>query len=121
MISWLNNKGQRAEKWALRYLKRQGLQFIAKNYSHVPLGEIDLIMSDNNTVVFVEVRYRKSSSYGTPIETVTLQKQRRLLNTAHHYMLRQKWLGKLLYRFDLVGIDGNHQITWIKNAIEVEY
>lgn len=65
--------GSQAEQLALNYLQQQGLTLITQNY-HSRRGEIDLIMLDENTLVFVEVRYRKSAAYGSALESVNSQK-----------------------------------------------
>lgn len=76
-------KGLHYEKLALKYLKKQGLKFSGKNY-HCRLGEIDLIMLDHEGIVFIEVRYRANSNYGSGLDTVTRSKQQKLRLTAQH-------------------------------------
>jgi putative endonuclease len=82
------------------------------------MGEIDLIMQDLNTLVFVEVRYRKSTVYGSPLETITQSKQNKIRLTAESYLSKHK-LNNIDCRFDIVGLSGNiasPAIEWIKNA-----
>ncbi len=114
-----SQKGNIAEQQALEYLCEHGLTLVAKNF-HCKLGEIDLIMQDANVLVFVEVKYRKSSSFGTPVEAVSLSKQKKIVKTAQVYLQKQ---GLKEYnsecRFDVVAIEGssaNTDITWLKNA-----
>ena len=78
-------------------------------------------MSDQDVLVFIEVRYRKQINFGHPLETISSFKQQRLLKTALYYLEKQQLYESISYRFDAIGITQNRQITWIKNAIEVEY
>ena len=82
------------------------------------MGEIDLIMKDSDTLVFVEVRYRKNSKFGSPLETITPNKQRKIRLTAETYMAKHG-LKNTDCRFDTVGLSGNlttPTIDWVKNA-----
>ena len=77
--------GFNAEKTARPYLKKQGLSFITKNFRYKE-SEIDLIMSHQSMLVFVEVRYRRFSDLIHPVTIVTPSKQRRLIKTGLHYL-----------------------------------
>lgn len=114
--------GQRAEEAACQYLCQQGLHLIMRNYL-CKMGEIDLVMRDKANLVFVEVRYRKPSGYGSAAETVTAPKQRKLIKAAMHYLQRSPLA--LPCRFDVVGItprmNETLNIEWIKDAFRVEY
>lgn len=102
------------EEAAARYLQAAGLKLVARNYRS-RRGEIDLIARDGGTLVFVEVRYRRSSRFGSAGASVDARKQQKLLATAHSY-LQQKKLD-CPCRFDVVAIEGDAQnIQWIKNA-----
>ncbi|KJY82356.1 endonuclease [Vibrio galatheae] len=111
-------QGQHYEVAAEKYLISCGLAPIERNF-HIKGGELDLIMSDGETIVFVEVRYRKNQAYGHAAETVTASKMKKLIKAA------TLWLGKQGlsvyssdFRFDLVAIhQQGEQIEWIKNAI----
>ncbi|MCU7799815.1 MAG: YraN family protein [gamma proteobacterium symbiont of Lucinoma myriamae] len=72
-----NQKGQYAENLALNYLQEQGLTRLQENFS-CKHGEIDLIMRDNEFIVFIEVRYRKKTQFGHPLETINYAKQKRI-------------------------------------------
>jgi putative endonuclease len=111
------SQGQAAEDKALDYLRREGLALVNRNY-RCKSGEIDLIMQQNDTLVFVEVRYRQSSHFGSAAESVTTSKQRKLLITANHYL--QKNRVDRPCRFDVVGIGGKNltEIEWIQNAFQ---
>ncbi len=111
-----NELGQWAENMAHVYLCKQGLQPVERNY-RCKTGEIDLIMLDEKTLVFIEVRYRKSQRYGGSLASIDTRKQRRILTTAITY-LQSKKLDQQC-RFDVVLIDGlieNLELNWIKDA-----
>ena len=114
-------RGQDAELACCNYLQQQGLKLLAKNY-HGRRGELDLVMRDENTVVFVEVRYRKSNTYGGALESITTSKQEKLRMTAEQYLQQET---ELKYgRFDVVAMSEKVQnkgptiysFEWIKDA-----
>jgi putative endonuclease len=114
------NKGQRAEDMACQHLQRQGLSLLQKNF-HSRFGEIDLIMQHQQTLVFVEVRYRKNRDFGGPAASITPAKQDKIRKTALFFM--QKKGREFNARFDVLAICGNDldnpqqlNIEWIKNA-----
>lgn len=110
--------GCRGEKQALDYLQLRGLVHLESNYL-CKVGEIDLVMRDGDTLVFVEVRQRKNNLYGTPLETVSSAKKHKLRRTAEHFLLVRKISTRQALRFDVVGILGagaNAQIDWVQNA-----
>ncbi len=114
---WL---GRTAENEACRYLKKQGLKAIAKNY-HCRFGEIDIIMQDNDVLIFVEVRYRKNMAYGRPEETVDRRKQTKIGKTALHFLQTHSEYNDVAVRFDVVALtnnDNNHhfEVEWFKDA-----
>lgn len=111
-------KGQRTEAMALKFLRRRGLKIIDKNF-RARCGEIDLIMRDQECLVFVEVRYRHNTHYGSSIETIGLAKQRKIIKTAEYYLLKNQKLARLTCRFDIIAIDTDKHgidIKWVKNA-----
>ncbi|MCH2190906.1 MAG: YraN family protein [Gammaproteobacteria bacterium] len=111
--------GNRAEKLAARYLSTQGVKIIERNY-RCKLGEIDLIGLDGDCLVFIEVRYRKHCDFGTPADTVDINKQVKLKKAAKHYLLKQRAF-QYPARFDVIGLSGslfNARLEWIKNAID---
>lgn len=114
--------GNYAEELAKEYLCKQGLRLIERQYRS-KLGEIDLIMQERQTLVFVEVRYRETDEFGAPEETITASKQRRLIKTAQFYQQTHAFTENLYSRFDVVAILGskpNLKITWIPNAFGVQ-
>ncbi len=106
-------RGEKSEQIALQYLVKQGLIAIDKNY-HCKHGELDLIMRDQQTLVIIEVRYRKSKKFGGAEESITATKQSRIIATTQHYLLVNKI--KSAIRFDVIAMSGNNEINWIKNA-----
>lgn len=117
-------KGNSAEQFAKHFLQRQGLTFVSQNY-RCKYGEIDLIMRDQKTTVFVEVRYRKSQRFGSGAETVDYRKQRKLVATASHYLQNNRKAAKQPCRFDVISLTANpvsshsdYTVDWIVNAIE---
>ncbi len=114
-------RGKQAEQGALDFLQGKGLKLLQRNY-FCRLGEIDLIMQEQRTLVFVEVRYRKSSLYGTAAETVNQRKQTKLIRAALHYLQHNPRAAKLAARFDVVGVSGepahHFQYQWIANAFQ---
>lgn len=110
--------GQAAENAAAIYLEQQGLQLIERNFS-CKTGEIDLILKDQDQLVFAEVRFRKNHQFGGAAASVTLAKQQKLHRTASYYLKR--WHSPPACRFDVVAMtfDSQQQIiceNWIKNA-----
>lgn len=109
--------GRRAEQLARDFLRRQGLKPVDENWS-CRHGEIDLIMREREVLVFVEVRFRRNSRFGTPAATVGHIKQRRLVLAAQHYLQR---LGRQPpCRFDIIAItaEPEWQVEWIRNAFD---
>jgi putative endonuclease len=109
--------GADKERLALAYLERRGLRRVESNY-RCRLGEIDLIMRDGDTLVFVEVRFRSSDRFGTPAETVGPHKQRRLAAAAGLYL--QKNAFNIPCRFDVIAIGAGDLIDWIQDAFHLE-
>ena len=113
-------QGEYTETLACEFLERKGLKLIERNF-HCRFGEIDLVMQDKNSLVFVEVRYRRSDNFGTAAETVTSSKQAKLIKTATVYLQQHAKINKYPARFDVVSITGpvamhNYEINWIENA-----
>lgn len=110
--------GRSGEQSAERFLCSKGMQLVARNY-RCPQGEIDLVVRDGDTLVFVEVRRRASTAYGSPIETISAAKQRKLTAAAQHFLLSQRISTRQALRFDVIGIvsgDSGETMDWIANA-----
>lgn len=111
-------RGKTYEAKAEAWLCARGLRPIARNFS-ARGGEIDLIMEDDATVVFVEVRFRASRQFVGALESITREKQRRLVHTASCWLQRYPAQAARPCRFDVVGMDGSGDscaVTWIKAA-----
>lgn len=108
-------RGDKAEARALQYLKDNGLTVLEKNYD-IRIGEIDLIMLDGEVIVFTEVRYRQRSDFGGAISSISEQKKRRIIRVAEHYLVSNQKYDKMASRFDVVCLDGENNVEWIKNA-----
>ncbi len=112
-----SEQGNAAEEQARRYLEGQGLRTVARNVRG-RFGELDLIMQQGQSLVFVEVRYRRSSSFGGAIASVDAKKQRKLIATAQGYLQQHPHDGPC--RFDVVALDNRpNGIEWLQNAIEL--
>ena len=110
--------GQKWERQAEVHLHRHGLRILQRNF-HCRRGEVDLVMEDGCSIVFVEVRYRGSGSHASGLESVTRQKQLRLSCAAGMFLVKHPGLSQRPCRFDVVSIDGcSQQLSWVKNAFE---
>lgn len=106
------------ERMAEAFLSARGLRTLQRNFS-CRLGEIDLVMEDRDTVVFVEVKYRNSSTHGSGADAVTVHKQHRISLTAAFYLALNPARAEQFCRFDVVSIDPDkdeQDINWIRNA-----
>jgi putative endonuclease len=120
-----HSKGQLAENACCQYLQQQGLKLLARNYRG-QRGEIDIVMQDKDALVFVEVRYRKNNTYGGALESVTINKQARILATAEQYLQHETKMKNA--RIDVVAMSQKPQnkatgnssdeyvFEWIKDA-----
>lgn len=104
------------EKEAAKYLEGQGYEILTMNY-RCRMGEIDMIAREGEYLVFVEVKYRKSSDDGSPEEAVNDKKQRTISRVASYYLMKEYGRMDVCCRFDVVAILGE-EIRLIKNAFE---
>lgn len=112
--------GARCEDIALAHLQRAGLVAIARNFT-CRYGEIDLVMRDRDTLVFVEVRFRSASGFGDGIDSVHAGKQAKLVRAASAFLAAHPRLKDRTCRFDVVAIGGTVDaptIDWRRNAFE---
>lgn len=113
------------EAIACDYLLNNNLKLIQRNYIS-KYGEIDIIMQDMASLVFVEVRARKNILYGSPIETINYKKQAKIIKTAQCFLLNHNIYEKSPYRFDaitLIAKNKKHEkydLTWYKNIITAD-
>ena len=113
------NLGKTGEEIATDYLRKRGLKIIARNFRD-KFGEIDIIARDRDTYVFVEVKTRRSSHFGTPEEAVTTQKQRQVIRVAKAFLFKHQ-LHDVPTRFDVVAIlmtSGNPSINHLVSAFD---
>lgn len=111
------NHGALAEQWAAQYLQRQGLKPVAQNYRS-RFGEIDLIMQDGATLVFIEVRLRRHATFGGAAASIDARKQQRIIRTAQQYLACLARTPPC--RFDAVLMDDaqGRNMQWLKNAFD---
>lgn len=96
--------GRSGEEVAAKYLENKGWRIVERNY-RCRQGEIDLIAVDSNTLVFVEVRSRSSTGFGTPQESVGYKKQKKVRSIARHYFYDRKIKCQFTgYRFDVLAV-----------------
>lgn len=110
--------GRRAERYVARCMKRRGFSILERNYL-CKGGEIDLIARRGDLLVIMEVRYKRAGTLRDAIETVTLDKQRRIMQSARHFLQRHPELAKCNVRFDVAGVSGNGlflECDWVENA-----
>lgn len=112
--------GDQAEALTAAYLERNGLRILERNY-RARGGELDLIALDGETLVFVEVRYRKSARFGGAAASIDARKQQRLIHAAQVYLLKHPRQANRPCRFDCVLLDTlqSAQIDWIKDAFQL--
>ncbi|MBI3250021.1 MAG: YraN family protein [Deltaproteobacteria bacterium] len=112
--------GRLGEQTAEAFLCAQRYRVIARNY-RCRLGEIDLVVRDGPTLVFVEVRSQTGQAFGDPLESVTLRKQRQIAKAAVHYVVAHR-LEEQPMRFDVIGIrwvEGHPHFSHVKAAFEL--
>jgi putative endonuclease len=122
MVDERKQFGLTGEALAETYLKQAGYRILERNY-RTKLGEIDIIAKDHDTIVFIEVKTRRSEHYGSPKWAVTPKKQRKISMVALLY-LKSTRQSRARARFDVVGIgplEQNTRIELIKNAFELAY
>lgn len=110
--------GQAAEEQARHYLCQQGLSFLDQNF-RCKVGEIDLIMQDQQTLVFVEVRARASNRFGGALASVDFKKLAKLQKASQWYLQlhRGRSAGNWpACRIDVVAVNGS-QLQWVKNVV----
>jgi putative endonuclease len=111
----VTTRGSEAEEQAAVFLAQQGLTLVARNY-RCRYGEIDIIGRDGPTLVFVEVRQRSSTTYGGAAASITSAKQAKVVRAAQHYLAAMA--GTPPCRFDVVLLNGDGDVEWLKNAFE---
>ena len=111
------NSGIQAERIAAQFLQQHGLKLIEQNYRG-RFGEIDLIMRDGTTVVFIEVRLRHHAGFGGAAASIDARKQQRIISTAQQYLAGLARVPPC--RFDVILFDDvqSGSMQWLKNAFD---
>lgn len=113
-------RGRAAEDAALGFLESMGWTLVHRNY-RCRLGEIDLVMRDGGSLVFVEVRARESNAFGGAAASIGRAKQRRLVAAARHFLMTHPRAARMPARFDVVTISGSGGVRspqWIRAAFD---
>ena len=113
-------RGAAAERLAGAWLRRRGLRPLDANY-RCRAGEIDLVMRDGETLVFIEVRYRRDNAFGRGAESITRTKQQRIVKAASRYLQQHPRWANDVCRFDVISLSGdagNPEVEWIRHAFE---
>jgi putative endonuclease len=114
--------GAAAEAAACALLEREGQRTLARNVNY-RFGELDLVMRDGDTVVFVEVRYRRNDRFGGGAGSVDFRKRRRVVLAARAWLAAQRALADVPCRFDVVtvqGADDALECDWIRDAFRLD-
>lgn len=112
--------GKITEQYAKQFLLNKGLAFVAENVRY-KFGEIDLVMQEQTHIIFVEVRYRRSSIYGGAAGSITHVKRKRLIKAASAWLQKFDTNQQLKCRFDLIALSGElNKIScqWLKNIFQ---
>lgn len=112
--------GDAFEERACAKLLEAGLTLVARNW-HTRYGELDLVMREGNTLVFVEVRYRADASFGGAAASITARKRTRLIRAANGFLGRHAQYAQCACRFDVVTFEGDREDprgVWKKAAFD---
>lgn len=114
-------RGKDAEGQALLHLQQHGLRLLAQNWL-CKRGELDLVMLDADTVVFVEVRFRQHRQWGGALDSVDARKRAKLIMAAQYFLQCESRWANYPCRFDVVAIEGRlnepPRLNWIRNAFD---
>jgi putative endonuclease len=108
-------RGAEAEQQAHDFLVSQGLKPVCRNF-RCKQGELDLVMLDQQTLVIVEVRFRKSEAFGGAIASITAKKRAKIIAATQYYL--SLYAIKNTVRFDVVAISARNGLNWIANAFQ---
>ena len=112
-------KGRKGEQLAIDFLKKKGIEIIAKNV-RTEYGEIDIIARHNAELLFIEVKTRYTKEFGEPETAITHQKRKHMINSARAYLM-ENYEKDPVWRIDVIAINmnkkGKSTIRWFKNAI----
>lgn len=118
--------GKAAESAARSYLRQQGLACLQQNF-RCRLGEIDLVMQDQDCLVFVEVRFRRQGQHGDGAESITHSKRQKLIRCAAFYLRTRRISSHQVCRFDVVSVGqglqpnkAGYEFEWIRSAFRAD-
>lgn len=115
MLTSRKRSGNKAENTVLTAAMQRGLKLVERNFQ-TRFGELDLLLTDDETLIVTEVRYRARQDFGSAIESVTVTKQRRIIAATKGFLIaRPRWCNAPI-RFDVVGVSTDGQLNWIENA-----
>lgn len=113
--------GREAEQQALEHLRAHGLTLLAQNWL-CKRGELDLVMLDGDTVVFIEVRYRLHAQWGGALASIDARKRGKLVLAAQYFLIEQAHWAHYPCRFDVIALEGTatqaSRLNWIRNAFD---
>lgn len=111
--------GEAAEQAAARFIERQGLSIVARNFRR-RAGELDIVARTRDVVIIIEVRTRRSATFGGAAASVDFRKRRRIIRTAMQLLQKRPDLGTLPVRFDVVVVHDplsqRERVEWIQHA-----
>ena len=110
-------KGKEGEDIACKFLKKRGYKILTRNF-RTKMGEIDIIAEKKGTVVFFEVKTRKSRRYGLPKEYVSELKKKRILSAALFYLTKKKLWNRPI-RFDVIGLILDREVIEVEHERDV--
>ena len=114
--------GHAAERIVRTHLEKSGLEFICSNYN-CRFGELDLVMRERDTLVVIEVRYRRQTVFMQPVASITSAKIRRIACATRHYLSSHPRWRNVSVRFDVIGLHGplaNPEMNWIRGAFTID-
>ncbi len=118
--------GRIGEQWCVEFLKKKGYKIVERNF-RCRYGEIDVVARDGDTLVFIEVKTRRSRGFGLPKDSLDARKKRRIITASMNFLRKAAVVDPSLQecpvRFDVVGIElgqGGYAVEHIQNAFEVE-
>ncbi len=114
----MNDRGREYEDQAAAYLKERGFKILDRNWSS-PMGEIDIVAGKDGAVIFVEVRARSRSGYGSPADSVTPSKKAKIIKTAMAY-IKARCPDAETFRFDFIGIVPGEAPEHVENAFSAD-
>ena len=115
-------RGDAVETVALAHLQGHGMHLLARN-AQARGGEIDLVMLDAGTVVFVEVRYRASAAFGGGIASIDIHKRRKLVHAAQVFLMKNPRHAQAACRFDVIDASGDPaapHLEWLRDAFRAD-